>query len=296
MYLSVESGEFEEDRDIYVSTAQDSFAMYKYEPKEVVARYEREQVPDSEGFIDPALTADRLMLYFADDRARETACHLVYHAQDAQESTQQRRLIFVTDKAGSVVGLLSPQYTSRRFAADKVFEASLPRSITRLRHGATQPPWSTKRPPGVLASDIIGTSADGSMYGFMVLDEKCWRLLKFLENASVRHDEKEKQADTRYFREESLGPVDPDQDVSGLRNKTAYHVDGDVLERFTGPDAMTQLEIVLRSCADEQREAERLAELCVAAWELVGEEQDLFARNRAKFLVDWLRWVMLPMI
>lgn len=63
----------------------------------------------------------------------------------------------------------------------------------RLRRGPVRPTFQNHQQPssaatGVLVNDIIGASSDGTLFGFSLIDEKAWRLLRFLQNACVLLD------------------------------------------------------------------------------------------------------------
>ena len=93
-------------------------------------------------------------------------------------------LILLADKACNVTGLLHPPHRSKRADTKAIFEAHLPRSITRLQRGAIRPPWRLPlvgHRSGVLVDDIIGSCSDGTVYAFSIIDEPALRLLRYIQ-------------------------------------------------------------------------------------------------------------------
>ena len=181
-------------------------------------------------------------------------------------TSKNRTLVLISDKYSSLTGLVQPVNRTLQSAAPTVFEASLPRSVTRLRRGTIRPPWRSTYPPstnilttgrsshsnftngktsmssklassrsvpGVLIDDIIGTATDGTLFAFSILDEPAWRFLKFLENLlhakeslKPKPDSREKKGEKGYI---TRRDVDPEPDPRGSGQSTAYHISGDVL-------------------------------------------------------------------
>jgi hypothetical protein len=78
----------------------------------------------------------------------------------------------------SFLGLTSPSPNAlTRHRTALLFEAQLPRSISRIKQGSINPLWALAPPPGVLASNIVGLSTDGSVTGISIIDEALWRRL-----------------------------------------------------------------------------------------------------------------------
>ncbi|KAF2732721.1 hypothetical protein EJ04DRAFT_544502 [Polyplosphaeria fusca] len=99
-------------------------------------------------------------------------------------------LVLVTDKNCNIAGLFHPPTRTHSSATTTLFEATLPRSVTRLARANIRPPWRrTIRPgqtsplpiPGVLADDIVGSCTDGTIYSFSLLSLPAVRLLKIIQ-------------------------------------------------------------------------------------------------------------------
>lgn len=105
-------------------------------------------------------------------------------------ATPSTNLVLVADKAGSLALLHLPRTRTHQTAAPTLLEASLPRSVMRLRRGPVRPTLQhhhdqfqqSGAATGVLVNDIIGAASDGTLFGFSIIDEKAWRLLRFLQN------------------------------------------------------------------------------------------------------------------
>ncbi|KAF4301921.1 Cleavage/polyadenylation specificity factor A subunit [Botryosphaeria dothidea] len=104
--------------------------------------------------------------------------------------TPSTNLVLVADKAGSLTLLHLPRKRTHQTAAPTLLEASLPRSVMRLRRGLVRPTLQYHQnnaqgpstAAGVLVNDIIGAASDGTLFGFSLVDERAWRLLRFLQN------------------------------------------------------------------------------------------------------------------
>ncbi|ORY18589.1 mono-functional DNA-alkylating methyl methanesulfonate N-term-domain-containing protein [Clohesyomyces aquaticus] len=180
------------------------------------------------------------------------------------ETPQEANIVLVSDKTCSLVGLYhSPKQTTQwQLAAETLFEANLPRSITRLQRGDIRPRWRrpayynpyptpNPRPethqnadsngggqihgnnamPGVLTDDIIGTCSDGTVYGFSILGSQATWVLRLLSN--LVKVKKKRQAErsvcvVRDTWEEGDGDSDSDSDSDlglGLGNDDVMDVD-----------------------------------------------------------------------
>lgn len=96
--------------------------------------------------------------------------------------TPDTNFALVATKTRSLLGLTSPPPNSPDPHRTHLrFEANLPRSLVRITQGSTRPFWRSTPPPGVLASNIIGLSTDGSITGIAILDEPLWRRLFWLQ-------------------------------------------------------------------------------------------------------------------
>ncbi|KAI9816208.1 MAG: hypothetical protein M1827_001809 [Pycnora praestabilis] len=176
---------------IYVTTAEDSLRIIRFE-------------------------TDKLVPQFSDAVARDGLHHL---------TLPNHKVILISDKACCVAGLWQPDSPRNENAMPTLFEADLSGSITRLRRAFIRAPWRIRSntPPGVLEEDILGTSADGSLYHFMLLSESSWRLLRFIQNLCMHNDSlcpfQNLHTSRKHIEPEATKP----------RNK---HVDGDILERL----------------------------------------------------------------
>ncbi|KAK8172736.1 mono-functional DNA-alkylating methyl methanesulfonate N-term-domain-containing protein [Phyllosticta citrichinensis] len=292
-----------EDKHVYISTASDSLLVYQV--------VEQPESPEM---------SHRFELLFTDSQARDTSCHVrLPFSQSKSDSAavpnsdastadtsnpRENSVALVSDKRGSVAVLFLPHLRAYQTAVPTLVEAALPRSVMRLRRSTAPPNSKTRtpesRPPGVLADDVIGAASDGTFFNFSLVEERTWRLLKFLENmckleeqkrraqrpgshllamrfdpsttndliiAPLRHlDQSEDGADevlaaaasSQLAEHDAMdlddendtvggGPVlqpssaysgttetilralDPDKNRTGLKRRTAYHVDGDIL-------------------------------------------------------------------
>ncbi|KAF2194286.1 hypothetical protein K469DRAFT_548270 [Zopfia rhizophila CBS 207.26] len=195
---------------VYVSTALDSHICYEV----------------MEGSSNPGIIFFEQV--FTDGRSRTSTHHLVLSLpsnkpQQSQQlpstfsapssssspSSHPTTLVLLADKSCSLTGLFQMPTRTYKSAAPTIFEAHLPRSITRLQRGNIRPPW--RRPvhdiphypaanatasctslhsasssgstiAGVLADDILGSCSDGTVFTFSILSESAFKLLKFIEN------------------------------------------------------------------------------------------------------------------
>ncbi|KAB2577972.1 hypothetical protein DBV05_g3334 [Lasiodiplodia theobromae] len=418
---------------IYVSTACDSLIILKVEHDL------QDRTPNSMKFE----------LLFSDRQARDTSFHLPLDvpqiskkkvtntpygafdglgsgglgdghsygfAKPSSPSAPSSNLVLVADKAGSLTLLHLPRRRTQQTAAPTLLEASLPRSVMRLRRGLVRPTLQYHRnqsqsftaASGVLVNDIIGAASDGTLFGLSLVDEKAWRLLRFLQNLcnvldrerraerpggmlvplvnlGVSHrliagpvrlvDEADvvaletqtdgmdvdgatdygdfDDADMDLDRSSSspaadssssssfasvhpavrtnnqrasgngttlhahgprlhtqnrsaealLRALDPDKDLAGLKRRTAYHVDGDVLMRFMGREGENLLKLMLEVvCGGGPGEEIR--------WKFVECAQDVVQEEGAESMMEeggelevmvrkvvkWLRGVLAPVL
>ena len=144
-------------------------------------------------------------------------------------------VVLVSDKTCQLAGLLHPpnahsaDYSGRahptgpfgrvqlprtyKSDATTLFEAALPRSITRLERGHIRPPW--RRPlngrpySGILTDDIIGSCTDGAVYAFSILDERAWKMLALVQNLiRIRNVKVERSRRSVVPRKEDRGSSD----------------------------------------------------------------------------------------
>lgn len=87
----------------------------------------------------------------------------------------------LTTKNGKIIGLQNPPQSTHNTSTRLLFEATLPHSLTRIKQAKSSPRWKFATPAGVLVSNIIGCSADGTLTGVVLLDERLWRRLSWLQ-------------------------------------------------------------------------------------------------------------------
>ena len=288
MYISV-SAEL-----VYISTAQNSLIGM-----ELVKR-------------DGAFS---FKIVFNDGQARNSIHHLVVDipgttpdssevasGSDRRSSTHtpvQRRVVMVSSKDGTVAGLLQPAKQTNQLAARQLFEATLPRSITRLKKGGIRPAWREVRVPGVLVNDIIGTASDGAMYGFSLLDAKAWRLAKFLENLCRWSREMDLRQAARG--QDIHVEIDPDR-LPTDASRRSQHVNGDMLAAaFLSGAGPARLEKMLTQPALPTHTGEpdpsvdpsdRFDLLRALAVDLLGEQHSESRGLLLERVVAWLRGVL----
>ncbi|KAI4250656.1 MAG: hypothetical protein LQ352_005316 [Teloschistes flavicans] len=112
---------------------------------------------------------DRLLPKFASTSARAGTRHLC----------MPESLVVTSDLECRVAGLWKPPHPRLDRTAPTVFEAVLPRSITRLCE-MEKAVWQKK------SQVIIGSCEDGAIYQLVILTEQQWRLLAFMQNMGMR--------------------------------------------------------------------------------------------------------------
>lgn len=177
----------------------------------------------------------------------------------------------VTTMNSKLLGLTSPPpHTSDRHRTQLLFEAQLPRSLNRITQGSTRPLWSSAPPRGVLASNIVGLSTDGSVTGISIIDDALWRRLFWLQRVLEwnKHFSPHKPDIPTYgvdgeFPESCKGKERalPIGFVPGAKAEIALfsaddtrqegdrHIDGDVLARVLEPGGAENLAASLRNLA-----------------------------------------------
>ncbi|KAJ9636698.1 hypothetical protein H2199_007692 [Coniosporium tulheliwenetii] len=283
---------------IYASTLEHSFMAFEL----------RTDADDqlSEYTIEPVLN---------DSQIRETWHHLSLTLPDASPNTanasvqedsiassslarQHPNLFLVSDKSCTLVGIYRLPNQTQQNAAPMLFEARLPRSIARLRQGHVRPPWcSIENVRGIihqLGGDILGCAADGTLMSFVLLDMKAWRLIKAIENVARVgwHTDNNglsgiDNAGTSFRRSTDLCP---EHDAAGLRQRTAYHVDGDLLEQQL--DKLRGLVENLETIEETRGELRR--NLTSLANDALGDsdgDEDALER-----IVGWVKQVLKPVL
>jgi hypothetical protein len=181
-------------------------------------------------------------------------------------------LALVTTSEQQLLGLTSPSPDAlTRHRTALLFEAQLPRSINRIKQGSIRPLWASAPPPGVLASNIVGLSTDGSLTGISIIDEALWRRLFWLQRV-LEWDEHF----SPHAPEFPVYGVDAESSESlrgrargvpigfasgstaeialfsrdGIRQEGDRHIEGDVLARVLQPGGVEKLQVALRTLAE----------------------------------------------
>ncbi|KAL8636433.1 MAG: hypothetical protein Q9228_006169 [Teloschistes exilis] len=125
-------------------------------------------------------------------------------------------LVITSDLECGIAGLWQPPHPRLDRTAPTVFEAVLPRSITRLCQMEKRA-WQKK------SQAMIGSCEDGTIYQLVILSEPQWRLLAFIQNMVMR--------------EPRICPyarpaVHERQIEPSCSKKENMHINGDILLRF----------------------------------------------------------------
>lgn len=202
---------------IYVTTARESLSVFTFEE-------------------------DKFVPQFSDNVARDGLRHL---------HLPSTGITLASNKTCSVAGLWQPPERPISNSLTTLFEAVLPACITQLRQGFVRPPWcvpthSDQGHPKT-SSTILGSSADGTLYQFDILNIAEWRLLRFIQNMAMRNPEVcpfTYQGPHRIHIEPSLA-------------KGQYmHVDGDILARIVERSCERRGIVLLREMLEVERSAE----------------------------------------
>ncbi|KAI4197187.1 MAG: hypothetical protein LQ350_006075 [Teloschistes chrysophthalmus] len=125
-------------------------------------------------------------------------------------------LVITSDLECRVAGLWQPPHPRLDRTAPTVFEAVLPRPITRLCQ-MEKPVWQKK------SQAIIGSCEDGTIYQLAILTEEQWRLLAFIQNMVMREPRICPYAGPPVHER----PLEPSS-----TKKENMHINGDILLRF----------------------------------------------------------------
>lgn len=124
----------------------------------------------------------RLAEQSAPTRAEDSLSHIALTASNDRGTTMETGVTMVSTKQGQLIGLRPNAAGHQNHSATQMmFEAELPRSLTRLRDCRVRPRWKAKLPDGMSANDVIGCSTDGSIIGIASLNEHLWRRLSWLQ-------------------------------------------------------------------------------------------------------------------
>ena len=136
---------------IYVSSATESFAIFKY-------------------------ADDKLVYQYGDEVARDGLHHV---------HIPEHSLILASDMRSSVVGLWQPSERRLNNTMVTVFEATFLASITNLRR-IRRPLWHRDPASPTENPLVLGSSADGTITQLEILSQG-WRLLRFIQNMAERN-------------------------------------------------------------------------------------------------------------
>lgn len=271
---------------IHLSTSSDSITVLRLE----------------EGVGGVSTQEPQLHVVQADDIVRSG----IHHVTIGLSHSDYKNLTIASDKACSLVGLLRSDKAENPTAKHSmamiaVFEAELPSSITRLRVGNIRPPWQPDLSalPGIISNDIIGSSSDGSLFSFTILDAERWRLLRFIQNMCLRDKTICPHVNTTGRDNEH---VEPDE-----RNLRHFHIDGDILKRLLDRGAEERLTAMLdaepentnfeghgyriRDFDTSQRRKERFFEIAQEAL-AVQPELDSVVTGSVRFLEQLLQPIL----
>ncbi|KAJ8604874.1 hypothetical protein MRB53_041650 [Persea americana] len=148
-----------------------------------------------------------LRLVLSDDVARDTLAHL---------ALPKHQLLLTADKHQT---LSMMTIGSKGYAA-----VQLPCSLTRIAEATARPPSRHEKHQTVIERNIIGTGSHGILYGFSIVTESSWRLLRFIQNMCLRERRICPSITTSDARLTHLEPCNIQPE--------ALHIDGDILCRL----------------------------------------------------------------
>lgn len=293
---------------IYVSTSHDSHLCF--EVSQVYSIY------------GPIFKFNPL---FSDSRQRNSLRHLVYTVTNTSNCTlssvhKEATITLVTDKSGSVSGLLQPSDLSRKSATTTLFEACLPRSVIRVQRGDVRPPWrrhykhdspGDSAPHGVLNDDVIGACTDGTVISFTTINYAALDILRLLQNLIEAKQKKDPvlqfstvpktsghvynllQTGGNSSQKSSIKAreVDPEVQRRGPGAARFRHVDGDLLITFFGRGGSVR-DLVESGC--DRDVCELFLSKCLATFPAQGGET---GKDEAYILVEaWAKDVLMPLL
>lgn len=240
---------------IYVSTAAQSLSIYTIEDEKFSLRY-------SDSIERPS----------------------IYHLYDPKQS-----VVLASDMSNRLAGLWQPPQVRMDRSAPTVFEANLPASITRLCR-VSRPPWYQRqqRFSDCVGEAVIGSSVDGTIYQFVLLDQSSWMLLRFVQNMILRnrvvcpfprHGIYERH-------------LEPDE-----KKKHHMQIDGDILGRLLDRGGESLLQELLHQ---EPNRNHKLVDFHTAAdrqarfWDLVKGAIGESPNKGLAGVIDWMRALLLP--
>ncbi|KAF2479555.1 mono-functional DNA-alkylating methyl methanesulfonate N-term-domain-containing protein [Neohortaea acidophila] len=180
----------------------------------------------------------------------------------------------MTTKYGQLLGLDATSQTDGPFG-QMLFEANLPRSLTRVRKCNVRAPWKPRRPTDQRAEkdrvadyDVVACAADGTIVGVTLISEDLLRRLSWLQRlcewSEVLSPHSHGRAaysvsEQSFARDEramsvGLGAGSTAELVmrTGRSALSDRHVDGDVLARLLEGDGKENLRCLLREIAQRE--------------------------------------------
>ena len=217
---------------IYISSAQESLAVFKYED-------------------------NRLVYQFGDQSVRDGLHHVF---------VPEYSLVLASDMRNSVIGLWQPPDRRIDNIMPTVFEAILTGSITRL-HRITRPIWYEPLEDEVMTDALIGSSMDGTVIQFVVVNSG-WRLLRFIQNLAERNP-----LICPYSKPPRKKCIEP-----ATAKAIDMHIDGNIIQRLLDRDGeqllleMMDAEPELGSATDFENTQMRWARFVELAKEVADEK------------------------
>lgn len=203
-------------------------------------------------------------------RAHNSLSHLVLPRTAAPYSTMRiDQFTLLTTRDCHLIGLASPSTaehsTLHYTSAEIMFDAELPRSLTRLTHSklaARKGP-----PPKGVGYRVTGCAADGTVYGILLIEEKLWRRLFWLQRLIEWSDELSPHSwlEPAYSTDNPECIYQSQREVpvglnGGFVTRLLYtsstrendmHIDADLLKRSLGQNGVAAIKKVLESYANE---------------------------------------------
>ncbi|KAL9050537.1 MAG: hypothetical protein Q9162_006564 [Coniocarpon cinnabarinum] len=161
------------------------------------------------------LEGDELELIASDSQERRGLSHL---------PLTEHKLLLATDKDASVVGLRIPSTNAPDIPRALLFTAKLPASITRICKAEVRPFWKRNQLSIACESQLIGTSPNGSVFAFSVVRLATWRVLRFVQNMCLRHQDICPFSPRAVFERMHIEPASA--------SPSDRQIDGDVLTRL----------------------------------------------------------------
>ncbi|GAQ33396.1 hypothetical protein AtubIFM55763_005322 [Aspergillus tubingensis] len=184
--------------------------------------------------LSPAvlITAREPYLYMTTSREslmvlKATEDKLTLHAYDRQKHDGlahvyiggKLNLILCSSRGGRVSLLTENSVTeTNKMLPTALCEAHLPSSVMRLSSGSDKSPLSTS------SQVFYGTAMNGTIYRFLTIGEKEWRLLRLLQDLCIRDPIICPFVPKRRRQRNPVGLMDP--------QPSQMHIDGDILSRL----------------------------------------------------------------